>query len=129
MTSVLKSPITVSASALSPGSGGAGPRPGFAVADAADRWLDPGFCQPFGVSDRNVLHAAVAVVHEITVDRAPVVQRLIERVEDEPGLGAARDPPADDAPGEGGDDQGDVDEAGPGGDAVRGCGDPAPHRG
>src|SRR3546814_4856778 len=41
-----------------------------AVADAADRWLDPGLGKAFGVLDRYILAAAVAVVDEAaTMDR------------------------------------------------------------
>src|SRR5436305_119801 len=35
-----------------------------AVADAAHRWLDTGFCQAFSVFDRHVLASPVAVVHQ-----------------------------------------------------------------
>ena len=51
------------------------------------------------------------------------VQRLLQRVEHEAGMRGARHPPADDAPGEGVDDEGDVDEARPGGD-IGEVGDP-----
>jgi hypothetical protein len=44
-------------------------------------------------------------------DGPPVVQRLLKRIEDEPGMGDQRHPPADDPPGEGVDDEGDVDDA------------------
>ena len=44
------------------------------------------------------------------------MQRLLQRVEHEAGVGRALTPPADDPPGEGVDDEGDVDEAGPGRD-------------
>jgi hypothetical protein len=43
------------------------------------------------------------------------MQRLLQGIEDEAGLGAARFLPADDPPGEGV-DEGDVDKAGPGGE-------------
>jgi hypothetical protein len=42
-----------------------------------------------------------------------VAQRLLERVEHEGRLRCARGAPADDTPGEGVDDEGDIDEAGP----------------
>jgi hypothetical protein len=42
------------------------------------------------------------------------MQRLLQGIEDKTGFGAARHPPADEQPGEGVDDEGDVDEAGPG---------------
>jgi len=58
------------------------------------------------------LDAAVAVVHEAaTADRAPVVQGLFEGIEDEPGMGGPRRPPADDPTHKGVDDEGHVDEA------------------
>ena len=44
------------------------------------------------------------------------MQRLLERVEHEARVSAARHPPADDAAGVGVDDEGDIDEASPGGD-------------
>jgi hypothetical protein len=56
--------MMVSARALSLGSGFAGPRAGSAVADAADRRLDAGYDQALGVADRDVLAAAVAMVHQ-----------------------------------------------------------------
>ena len=41
----------------------------------------------------------------------PLVERLLQGVEHEARMGGAGDPPADDAPGEGVDHEGDVDEA------------------
>ncbi len=96
---------------------GLGERVVVAVADAADRGLDAGLGEALGVADRDVLHAAVAVVDEAAaLHGAAVVQRLLQGIEDEAGMGRARYPPADDAPGEGVDDEGDVDEALPGRD-------------
>jgi hypothetical protein len=46
--------------------------------------------------------------------RAPVVQRLFQGVEDEAGMRRPRHPPADNTAGESVDDEGDVDEALPG---------------
>ncbi len=43
-----------------------------AVADAADRRLDAGFCQALSVFDRDVLAAAVAVMDERAADTKPV---------------------------------------------------------
>jgi hypothetical protein len=63
------------------------------------------------------------MVNEIVVDRAAVMQRLLERVEDEAGLGTARDPPADDPSRESVDHEGHVNEAGPGRDIAE-VGDP-----
>ena len=48
--------------------------------------------------------------------RAPLVQGLFESVQDKAGVRRTADPPADDAPGIGVDDEGDVGEARPGGD-------------
>ena len=47
---------------------------------------------------------------------APVVNGLLERIEDEVGRQGRRDAPADDPTGEDVDDQRDIDEATPGGD-------------
>ena len=56
--------------------------------------------------------AAVAVMHEASaLHGLPVLQRLLEGIEDEPGMGSPRHPPADDPPREGVDDEGDVDKA------------------
>ena len=44
-----------------------------------------------------------------------IVQRLLQGVENEAGMGGLRDAPADDPPGEGVDDEGGVDETGPSG--------------
>jgi hypothetical protein len=52
-----------------------------------------------------------------------LVERLLQRVEHEARMGGAGNPPADDASGVGVDHEGDVDEAGPGGD-VGEVGDP-----
>ena len=54
------------------------------VADAADGRFDPSFKQALAVTDREVLHAAVAVVHEAALaDRTAIAQRLLERVQHE----------------------------------------------
>ena len=42
-----------------------------AVADAADRRLDPGLGKPFGVADRDVLAAAIGVMDEAAAARRP----------------------------------------------------------
>jgi hypothetical protein len=50
----------------------------------ADGRFDPTFKQPLSVTDREVLHAAVAVVHKTApADRTATAQRLLERVEHE----------------------------------------------
>ena len=76
----------------------------------------------------SALDAAVAVVDEAgAAHRLPGMQRLLQGIEDEARFRAPRHPPADDAPGIGVDDEGDVDEARPGGD-VGEVGDPEPVR-
>jgi hypothetical protein len=88
-----------------------------AVANAADRWLDAGFGEAFGVSDRDVLAAAIGVMDETAaVRRSAIVERLLERIEDEAGMGRAARPPAHDAPCERVDDERDVHEPRPGRD-------------
>ena len=55
-----------------------------AVADAADRWFDPGFGEPFGVADREILAAAIGVMDEAAAARRPTcVERLLQRIQDE----------------------------------------------
>ena len=64
------------------------------------------------------------MMHEVAeAVAAAVVDRLLERVQDEVGAQRRRDPPADDPPGEDVDDERDVDEATPGGDVGK-VGDP-----
>ena len=55
--------------------------------------------------------------------RSSIVKRLLQGVEDEPCMSTARHTPADDAAGVGVDDEGDVNEAGPGRD-IGEVGDP-----
>src|SRR5512134_2369806 len=82
-----------------------------------ERLADAGIGKPFGIADRDILHAAIAVVDETAlVHGAPVVKRLLERIQDEVRPRRTRHAPADDAPGERIDHEGDVDEAGPGRD-------------
>ena len=65
----------------------------------------------------STLDAAIAVVHEAAAaDRAPSVQGLFDGIEDEPGMGGPRHPPADDPPREGVDDESHADEALPSSD-------------
>ena len=53
-----------------------------AVADAADRGFDAGLRQAFGVSDRQVLTAAIAMVDQATAAGwSAVVDRLLQGVE------------------------------------------------
>src|SRR3984957_9124316 len=87
------------------------------IPDAADRRLYACFSQALGVFDRDVLTASVAMVHEpAAMDRPPIMQGLLQRVEYEAGVCRARDPPAHDPAGIGIDHKGDVDKAGPGRD-------------
>src|ERR1700730_10234354 len=96
---------------------GLGQRVVVAVADAAHGRLDTSFGQALGVLDRDVLATSIAVMNKpSTMQRAPVMQSLFESIEHEAGMCRSRNPPADDAPGEGIDDKGDVDEARPGRD-------------
>ena len=61
-----------------------------AVADAADRRIDPGFGQALGVFDRQVLDAAVAVMHEApSLGGLPGVYRLFQGIQNEAGMGRA----------------------------------------
>src|SRR3954449_11931661 len=104
----------VSARALSPGSGFAGPRAGSAVTDAADRRVDTRRGKPLGILDRDVLHTAIAVMDEAAAPDGPArVQGLLQRVEHAASVSRAGDAPADDAPREDVDDEGDIDETGP----------------
>jgi hypothetical protein len=57
------------------------------------------------------------MVHQaVLAEGAPIIERLFQGIEDKAGLGRSRDPPANDAAGEGVDDKGDVDEPLPGRD-------------
>ena len=65
-----------------------------AVADTADRGLDARFGEAFGVLDRDVLAAAIGVMDETAAARrSAIVERLLERIEDEAGMGRAASPP------------------------------------
>ena len=84
----------------------------------------PGVGQAVGIAHRQVLRAAVAVMHQVTHLRAAaLVNGLFERIEDEVGAQRGRDTPADDATRKDVDDERDVDEAAPGRD-VREVRDP-----
>jgi hypothetical protein len=87
------------------------------ISDTADRGLHACFSQALGIFDRDVLAAPVAMVHKpAAMDRPPIVQCLLQRIEHEARMRRARGPPAHDPAGVGIDDEGDVDEAGPGRD-------------
>jgi len=58
-----------------------------------------------------------------TLDGPPVMKRLLEGIENEAGMRRPARPPANDTPGKGVDDEGDIDEAGPGRD-IGEVGDP-----
>jgi hypothetical protein len=63
----------------------------------------------------SALATPIAMMHEpAAVDRSAIVQGLLQRIEHEAGVRRARGPPAHDPAGIGIDDEGDVDEAGPG---------------
>ena len=63
------------------------------------------------------MHAPVGVVDEpFAARRPPRMKRLLERIENKAGMRPPADPPADDPPGKGVNDEGDIDEAGPGRD-------------
>ena len=69
----------------------------------------------------SALAAPVAVVHEsAAMDRPSIMQCLLQRIEHEARVRRARGPPAHDPAGVGVDDEGDVDEAGPGRDIGKG---------
>lgn len=78
---------------------GLGGRVVVAASDAAGGRFDPSFKQALPVTDREALHAAVAVVHEAALaGRAAVARHLLERVQHKVRTRRARRPPADDAP-------------------------------
>src|SRR5713226_4605874 len=82
------------------------------IAHAAYRRLDPRFGQSLGVANRQILAAAVAVMHD-SLDSGARPQRLLQRVQDQFGMHRARHAPADDAPCEHIDHKRDVNEACP----------------
>ena len=87
------------------------------ISDAADRRLHASFSQALGVFDRDVLAAPVAMVHEpAAMNRPSIMQRLFQRIEHEARMRRAGSPPTNDPAGIGVDDEGNVDEAGPGRD-------------
>ena len=88
-----------------------------AVADAADRRMDPGFGQAIGAFDRQVLDAAVAVMHEARFPGGlPGMYRLFQSIQNEAGMGRAVHPPSDDPACEGIDHEGYIDQPGRGRD-------------
>jgi len=88
-----------------------------AVTDTSDGGLDACLGQSLGIFDREVLDAAIAVVDETAaMNGTPIMERLLQRVEDEACMRRPAHPPADDAAGEGVDDEGHVNETLPCGD-------------
>lgn len=54
-----------------------------AVSDAADRRLDAGFGEAFGLFYRHILRPAIAMVDQAAaMDRSTIVKRLLERIQD-----------------------------------------------
>jgi hypothetical protein len=77
--------------------------------------LDPGFREALGVSDRQVLHAAITVMDQgLGTGERAIVERLLERVERQITAQRTRHAPADDPTREHVDDERDVGEASPG---------------
>src|SRR5690606_32058502 len=83
-------------------------------ADAPDGRLYAGFGESLGVTNRDVLHAAIAVVNErLTGAKIAVVQRLLERIQCDIATQRARHSPTDDRAGVRIDHEGDVPRASP----------------
>jgi len=98
------------------------------VADAANRWLDAGFCEAFGIFYRYILRSAVAVMDQsATMDRSAVVQSLLQGIEHKTGMCGPADPPAHDVAGIDVDHERDIDEPAPGRDIGK-IRDPQPVR-
>jgi hypothetical protein len=71
------------------------------IPETADGGREAGVGQSIGVAHREVLRAAIALMHEPGRNiAAPVINRSLESVEDEVGRQERRDPLADDAAGE-----------------------------
>ena len=88
-----------------------------AVTDAADRELDAGLSQPFGVANAHILRTAVAMVHQAAaMGGTSLVKGLLQRIQHKAGMRGPAHPPADDAASIGVDHKGHVDEARPGAD-------------
>ena len=98
------------------------------VPHRAHRGLDAGLGQALGVPNGKILRPAVRVRDQPgTLGGLALVDGLLQRVEHEVRRRAAADAPAHDPPRVGVDDEGDVDEALPGGD-VGEVADPQPIR-
>ena len=82
------------------------------VTDAADRGVDAGVSEPLGVSDRQVLAAAIAVMDQlVSLGRRSLADGLVQCIQDETSRHRGRDTPANDLAGENVDDEGHVDHA------------------
>lgn len=83
--------------------------------DGADGRLDPDLAESLDVFDGDVLPPTIAMVDETASMGGPavVMKRLFQSIEDEAGLRRPARSPADDAPGVGVDDEGDIDKPGP----------------
>ena len=74
--------------------------PGFPGADFADGRLQPRVFRTLSGVNAHILNSATRMAPEAAaLRRATFGQRLLRRVEDEAGIGAAADAPADDAKG------------------------------
>ncbi len=99
-----------------------------AIADTADRRLNPGLKQPFRILNGYILAAPVAVMDQAAAMQGPpVMQSLLQRIKHEPRMRRAADAPADDPAGKGINDEGDIDKASPGRDISK-VRDPKPVR-
>lgn len=58
------------------------------VTNAADGWLNASFGQTLGVSNGQVLSAAIRVMHQAALlDRPPIMQSLLEGIENKVSFG------------------------------------------
>lgn len=70
-----------------------------AIADAADRRLDPSFGEALGVLDGHVSRPAIAVLDETaSMVRPTIVKHLFQGIEDETGMHRSAGPPTDNPP-------------------------------
>lgn len=67
------------------------------IPNAADRRLDTGFSQAFGITDRDRLHTVVTVMDQAAIaSRLAITQRLLQCVQDKVGVNSSRHFAADD---------------------------------
>ena len=86
-----------------------------AVADTADGGHEPGLGEPFGIFDRDILHAAIGVMDEAAAgDGFAIMNSLFQSIQNETGMRCPAHPPTDDFTGVSIDDEGDIDEVLPG---------------